>query len=189
MKEAFEQSSSGDLDDGNWVWKEAVYGEKRIDFYLEDDTGRIRIDMESADIFGMPKTVFSIEYDKIRKALRFPKGPMDAETEFFCKLLDSRTKELLLGSGRFKELKFKEFSLSDQGELYVVGYADFYQPQESDQIRDEKELIIKNAIYVSDVPRGIHIGKLRVQMGIGYFFGSLFFISGALIVLTSWGFF
>jgi hypothetical protein len=165
----------------NSYWDIIDKGENKVPFYIKDDTGKVLIDLEDAELEIPAKNIYNSSFgvDPPKCVLDFLNKNNIAFEGFF---------------GANKKMRFTEYYMKDKDKLYVFGNAQARDPTLSGSIdfsKQENKIIIKNKdntfFYISDKPEKEILKKFKWLAIGGVYGGSAGIIICCFFIFASFG--
>lgn len=174
-------------------WVTIAYGEQKIPFFAEDETGKVLVNPEGAEFevsvdhsFAQKKAgLFDISRASSSQLKSALKGYVASDETAISKVkawnLESVEEKSFFSSSRVGDRKFYESLVVPDDVLFVLGTA-------ANQSDAPDNLIIKKGknekiFIISDKSEKNVLKSIRNGMIAGFVFGSIFFIAGVLLTL------
>ena len=147
-------------------------------FYLEDETGKVMIDMNKADVNL---------YKDIKESSSLFKGKPNAKMMAFLEKEGLRATNLF---GITKQMRFDEHFIEPKDKLYILGNAmDNPYVEEGSGVKNEEDIIIgkgpKGSYFtVSDKEEKQVLNRLKLKFGLLLAFGLFLTILGIILLIT-----
>ncbi|MCP4023617.1 MAG: hypothetical protein GY729_17360 [Desulfobacteraceae bacterium] len=183
-KKELKEIVTQDYTDKTWKWKLADKDEEHIVFLIEDDTGKVMVNIKNAEIDNdYHDLVGMIRNEQIQASLanqvpiRIKDKPLDDK---FLRLFRSHAK------AKIKEWSFFEFYIPEQANLFILGVATKNENMTKEDNLEESNYSIEEVTYVSSkCTRKQVISSFMFWTIVNYLFGGPFFIAGLLLILFS----
>ena len=184
-----ESSGSGKNRTTTYKWQTVGYGDKRVPFFARDDTGRVLVNPEGAEVSVSRQNVFYQKREgfsgfggigKMVKSLKaFAKsGEMEFDTSEWNLIPIAERKGI---STRVGDRKYYEFYIQGEDNLYILGTA-ANSPEAPDNILIKKGKNEKTFL-ISDKDEKEFLKSTGKNMIAAIIFGTLFFTGGVVLLL------
>lgn len=113
-------------------------------FYLDDNTGLIKINPKNADYVLQPTSVYYLEGQKIPNMEHINLAGQNIDSEYFAKLKPKPLPKNNVFKDYFRTGLLYEYSLNEDDEVYVLGNASYDEESKSNIINHKDFLVISN---------------------------------------------
>jgi len=169
-KQKLEKSNDTDVAD-KYVWETGDKGDQSIHFFIEDDTGKILVNIKGAEVDGTPEIIALWKDARVRNGLLSEEGMPSING----KPIDPKFRTLFSKSKDIKEWSLSEFYLPEPGYLYVLGFAE--------NIDGSGDMKINESTYVSKRNREQILKSFSFMSQLGYISGSFLAVTSLLILI------